>query len=76
MYLTDCLRNNVLRIAETKNVDISKLDDTEIDKTVRLPCAIGYVGFVRLKCTNNGWIKDGGRKCERKSYAHPFACLN
>ncbi|XP_045543842.1 complement factor H [Salmo salar] len=67
----DCLRNNVLRIAETKNVDISKLDDTEIDKTVRLPCAIGYVGFVRLKCTNNGWIKDGGRKCEPKSCGHP-----
>ena len=67
VYLTVCFRKGVSEIPEAKNVDISNLEDTEIDKTVRLPCAIGYVGFVRLKCGSKGWSKDGGRKCERKS---------
>ncbi|XP_055799679.1 coagulation factor XIII B chain-like isoform X1 [Salvelinus fontinalis] len=66
-----CLRKDVSVIPETKNVDISNLQDTESGKTVRLPCAIGYVGFVRLKCDNKVWRKDGGRKCEPKSCGHP-----
>ncbi|NP_001117882.1 complement factor H precursor [Oncorhynchus mykiss] len=66
-----CFRKGVSEIPEAKNVDISNLEDTEIDKTVRLPCAIGYVGFVRLKCGSKGWSKDGGRKCEPKSCGHP-----
>ncbi|XP_038858788.1 complement factor H-like isoform X7 [Salvelinus namaycush] len=66
-----CLRKDVLGIAGTKNVDISNLEDTESGKTVRLPCAIGYVGFVRLKCDNKGWSQDGGRICEPKSCGHP-----
>uniref|UniRef100_A0A8C7PFW1 Complement factor H n=1 Tax=Oncorhynchus mykiss TaxID=8022 RepID=A0A8C7PFW1_ONCMY len=71
VYLTVCFRKGVSEIPEAKNVDISNLEDTEIDKTVRLPCAIGYVGFVRLKCGSKGWSKDGGRKCEPKSCGHP-----
>ncbi|XP_031641405.1 complement factor H isoform X9 [Oncorhynchus kisutch] len=66
-----CFRKDVSAIPEVKNVDISNLEDTAIDKTVRLPCAIGYVGFVRLKCGSKGWSKDGGRKCEPKSCGHP-----
>nr|XP_046156060.1 coagulation factor XIII B chain-like [Oncorhynchus gorbuscha] len=66
-----CLRKDVSEIPEAKNVDISNLEDTAIDKTVRLSCAIGYVGFVRLKCGSKGWSKDGGRKCEPKSCGHP-----
>uniref|UniRef100_A0A4W5Q0B1 Sushi domain-containing protein n=1 Tax=Hucho hucho TaxID=62062 RepID=A0A4W5Q0B1_9TELE len=56
---------------ENKNLDISNLKDTDIGTTVRLPCAIGFVGFIRLKCVKDGWRKESGRICERKPMLLP-----
>ncbi|XP_041696461.1 complement factor H isoform X1 [Coregonus clupeaformis] len=67
----DCLRNEFIKNPDHAKLDVSKLEDTASGETVRLPCAIGYVGFFRFKCNKGDWKKEGGRKCEPKSCGHP-----
>ncbi|XP_028259022.1 complement factor H-like [Parambassis ranga] len=53
------------------NFDISNLASSyRQGKEVRVPCIVGYSGFFKLICTENGW-QSRSKKCEPKSCGHP-----
>ncbi|XP_028259029.1 complement factor H-like isoform X2 [Parambassis ranga] len=53
-----------------KNFNISNLASRYSYGTqVRVPCNVGYTGFFKLICTENGWQSRG--RCQLKSCGHP-----
>ncbi|KAJ8376192.1 hypothetical protein SKAU_G00067720 [Synaphobranchus kaupii] len=42
-----------------------------IGENLRLPCQTGYVGYVRIICTDGVWKITGKRKCDPKQCGHP-----
>ncbi|XP_034149504.1 E-selectin isoform X5 [Esox lucius] len=67
----DCSRENFISQFSAEKLDLSKLENTDSGKTVRLSCTVGYVGLSRYTCKNGEWKKQSGRPCERKSCGHP-----
>ncbi|KAM9766113.1 complement factor H-related protein 2-like [Menidia menidia] len=55
------------------NFDTTGLEASYADGAhVRVPCIVGYGGFFKMICTDNGWSPTpGSSKCRPKSCGHP-----
>lgn len=63
LYFTECLKANI----DFENTQ--KSDDFESylnEQKVKLSCAIGYVGFLKLQCKDGKWNLIAGRECKSK----------
>ncbi|XP_053539145.1 complement factor H isoform X3 [Ictalurus punctatus] len=64
----ECLKGNI----NYENTQISNLNERYTHgQTVKLNCASGYVGSLRLECENGIWTKIAGRECKKKPCGHP-----
>ncbi|XP_053490542.1 complement factor H isoform X2 [Ictalurus furcatus] len=64
----ECLKGNI----NYENTQISNLNERYTHgQTVKLSCATGYVGSLRLECENGIWTKIAGRECKKKPCGHP-----
>ncbi|KAM9461258.1 complement factor H-like isoform 3-T3 [Clarias gariepinus] len=64
----ECLKKDI----DFENTLRSGLDDSYPHKaTVRLSCATGFVGSLKIECNNGRWEKTGGRDCKKRPCGHP-----
>ncbi|XP_058256579.1 complement factor H-like isoform X2 [Hemibagrus wyckioides] len=62
---------------QTKNIsyeNVQTIDQPENHtngETVKLKCATGYVGLLKLECQNGLWKKIAGRDCKKRPCGHP-----
>uniref|UniRef100_A0A3P9K5I7 Sushi domain-containing protein n=1 Tax=Oryzias latipes TaxID=8090 RepID=A0A3P9K5I7_ORYLA len=70
--VTECTRQQFVESSDyDRHFDTSVLEATyPLKRQVRVPCSIGYAGFFKLTCTENGW-KTVGSPCQAKSCGHP-----
>lgn len=63
LYFTECRKDTI----GFKDLELSELKDSYEDKeTVKVSCATGYVGLLKLQCDNGSWKQTGGRICKGK----------
>ncbi|XP_047666395.1 complement factor H-like isoform X2 [Tachysurus fulvidraco] len=64
----ECFKEKI----DYENVQISDLlESYENGQTVKVKCATGYVGLLRIECKNGKWIKIAGRDCKKRACGHP-----
>ncbi|KAM9460597.1 complement factor H-like isoform 3-T3 [Clarias gariepinus] len=64
----ECLKKDI----DFENTLRSGLEDSYPHKaTVRLSCATGFVGSLKIECNNGRWEKTGGRDCKKRPCGHP-----
>ncbi|KAK3561779.1 hypothetical protein QTP86_014203, partial [Hemibagrus guttatus] len=64
----DCHTENITY----ENVQKSDLDESYTNgQTVKVKCATGYVGLLKLECQNGIWEKISGRDCKKRPCGHP-----
>lgn len=70
LFFIECLKGNI----NYENTQISNLNERYTHgQTVKLSCATGYVGSLRLECENGIWTKIAGRECKSK---HTWSTAN
>lgn len=63
LYFTECHKGKI----PFNFIELSDLEETYADKaTVKVSCATGYVGLLKLLCDNGSWKQTGGRDCKSK----------
>ncbi|KAF4083511.1 hypothetical protein AMELA_G00142400 [Ameiurus melas] len=64
----ECLKGDI----DYENIQKSNLNERYTHgQTVKLSCATGYVGSLRLECKNGRWRKIAERECKKKPCGHP-----
>ncbi|XP_053094230.1 complement factor H isoform X4 [Pangasianodon hypophthalmus] len=64
----ECLKKDI-NFENTLKSDL--LEKYKTGQSVKLSCATGYVGVLRLECENGIWKKVGGRECKKRPCGHP-----
>lgn len=71
--VTECTRQQFVESSDyDRHFDTSVLEATyPLKRQVRVPCSIGYAGFFKLTCTENGW-KTVGSPCQGTFFPQHF----
>ncbi|KAF4083512.1 hypothetical protein AMELA_G00142410 [Ameiurus melas] len=64
----ECLKGDI----DYENIQKSNLNERYTHgQTVKLSCATGYVGSLKLECKNGRWTNTAERECKKKQCGHP-----